>query len=234
MQAILLAGGFGTRLRSSIGELLPKPMIMVDDEPFLAHYIRSLAAQGVQEVILALHHQAYVIQNYFGAEFAHIPIRYSIEETPLGTGGAIKQALSLLRPEHEVFVSNADTWMDLDIQAMHQTHMNAHTMLTIATTHLPDCSHSGELAINEYGTVTGFVYPGGTHAGYVSMGAYIMVPNIFEPFELAKNFSFESDFKTPYLSTLKPAAYMHQGVFLDFGTEISFKRFQTEYKRLSA
>lgn len=223
MQAILLAGGSGSRLQGLIQ--VPKPMIMVDGEPFLAGYIRQLVAQGVQEVVLALHHQADFFQDYFQDRFAGIPIRYSIEDTPLGTGGAIRHALHLLQPKASVFVSNSDSVMDLDIRAMQQFHVRQNAALTLAAMPARDCSKGGEIQQHVNGSYR-FCYPGNTKAGLLSMGAYWMRPDIFDRYELPKAFSFESDFKAAYLHEVHAQLFMHSGKFLDFGTPERLKEVQ--------
>lgn len=117
MIAVILAGGFGTRLRGVIGDL-PKPMAPINDEPFLAHTIRNLAKQGVTEIILSVHYKKEVIINYFGNNFDGVKIRYSEEKKPLDTGGALKMAFSKLRDGGPVVVMNGDTLSPIDYSDM--------------------------------------------------------------------------------------------------------------------
>lgn len=224
MQAILLAGGFGTRLKPIIGDAIPKPMAIIDGEPFLVHYIRSLAMQGIAEVMLTLHHQAHIIQEYFKEQFEGVRIRYSVEPTPLGTGGAIKHALTLLNPIAPAFVSNADSVMNLDIKAMMRAHYAADTLLTVALTMLENCSQGGQAWVDDKGMMTAFQYPGREEAGFVSMGAYIVAPEIFTTFDMPEVFSFETDFKQPHMHLLKPQAFICDGHFLDIGTPERYQR----------
>jgi D-glycero-alpha-D-manno-heptose 1-phosphate guanylyltransferase len=233
MQAILLAGGFGTRLKSVIGESIPKPMVLVGGEPFLASFIRSLVKNGITEIMLAVHHQAHMIQDYFQDCFEGIPIRYSVEETALGTGGAMKQALSLLTPTAPIFVSNTDSFMNIDISTMMRTHLAANTSLTVAITEKSDCSNSGKVCINKDGRITSFLYPSSNDAGYISIGAYIISATIFDNYRLPAQFSFETDFKMHHIKHLNAQAHIHHGHFLDFGTETTFKQL-SEYKTYSA
>lgn len=222
MQAILLAGGFGTRLKGLIDT--PKPLTPFNGKPFLAHYIEQLVTQGIDDVTLALHHQAEQFQACFRDAFLGIPIRYSIETTPLGTGGAIRRALGMLSPSAPVFVSNADTWMDLDVCAMADAHRRHDNLLTIAAAGVPDCRNAGQLVMNGKHEAVEFLYPGKPESGLVSMGAYIICPNIFSGYDLPERFSFESDFKAHYIRTLRPHVFLHHGDFLDFGTPETFTR----------
>jgi len=92
MEAVILAGGLGTRLSHIVSDV-PKPMAPVNNQPFLKYVIDYLLENGVNHVILAVGYKAKSIQSYFGDTYHGIRITYSIEDTPLGTGGAIKKAL---------------------------------------------------------------------------------------------------------------------------------------------
>ena len=92
-EAVVLCGGLGTRLRKIVKDV-PKPMAPVGDKPFLAFVLEYLKKQNIKRVILAVSYKYEVIQQYFGGEFLGMEIVYSIEKIPLGTGGAIKQALA--------------------------------------------------------------------------------------------------------------------------------------------
>lgn len=108
MQAIILCGGLGTRLKSVIKDI-PKPMAPINNKPFLEFIFEHLKKQGIKEIILAVSHKYEVIQEYFKDEFLGIKIKYSIEKELLGTGGAIKEALKFIK--NEVYVLNGDTFL---------------------------------------------------------------------------------------------------------------------------
>ena len=90
-EAIILAGGFGTRLASVVD--VPKPMAPINDIPFLEYILNYLAKHNIVEVYLAVGYKHHVIIDYFGDEYNNLKLNYVIEDTPLGTGGAVKQAL---------------------------------------------------------------------------------------------------------------------------------------------
>lgn len=94
MQIVILAGGFGTRLRGAIPSGLPKPMASIAGRPFLEHFLDRAIAQGVDGVHLLVGHEAEVISEHFGDNYRGVPVAYSFEEVPLGTGGALKAAKS--------------------------------------------------------------------------------------------------------------------------------------------
>lgn len=228
MQAIILAGGFGTRLKSVLGDEIPKPMAPIAGEPFLAHYLRYLKKQGVTKALLSLHHLPHTIQNYFGDAFEGIQLQYAVEKEPLGTGGAIAYGLSLLRPAEPIFVSNGDSFIELDIKAMRRAHMESQTTLTIALRKMTDCSRYGQAFVDDENRITRFQYPGNAEPGYISLGCYIVSPDIFKHYGLQKNFSFEADFQRPYCNQIRPLGFIAQGYFIDIGIPDDYERAKQE------
>ena len=107
--AIILAGGLGTRLKTITNDIIPKPMVAVKGKPFLYWVLRYLKHQDINQIVLAVSHHAATISNYFGDTFEGIPIKYSIESIPLGTGGAIKQAFKMVTSD-SAFIINGDTY----------------------------------------------------------------------------------------------------------------------------
>ena len=119
MEAIVLAGGFGTRLKSVVFDL-PKPMAPVAGKPFLERLLKSLAQKGFTRIVLALGYMAEKVIEHFGSRFEGMELVYEIESTPLGTGGAVRLALTQCLTDH-VFVFNGDTYLDLEV-----SHVEAH------------------------------------------------------------------------------------------------------------
>lgn len=215
MQAIILAGGFGTRLKSVTGGEVPKPMAPIAGRPFLAWLLDYMRGQGVSEAMLCLHHQREAIQDYFGDDFNGMRIGYSVEEAPLGTGGGIRRAMRQLNPEVPLFVLNGDSLVQLDYRAMYVRHIASGKRLSMAAAPMSDCGRYGQLAIEE-GEITGFL-PAGTGAGHISTGFYVASPDLFDAYTLPDAFSFEHDFLTPYVPELKPEAFTEVEYFIDIG-----------------
>lgn len=229
MHAIVLAGGFGTRLSSVIGEDTPKPMAPVAGEPFLAYHLRYLKSQGISQVMLSVHHRRQVIKDYFGRCFEGLPVMYAEEITPLGTGGAVKHALSRLETAEPVLVINGDSLVETDIQAMAEAHRAANAALTICLRRMDDCSRYGEACFDEASQrITAFRYPGRPGLGWISTGCYVMSPHIFEQQALPNAFSFERDFQQPYLASVPIFAWPRCGYFIDIGVPVDYARAQKE------
>ena len=107
-EAIVLAGGRGTRLQPLVNDR-PKPMAEINGRPFLAWLLDDLITKGITRIILSVGYRHEMIRNWFGERYRGCELCYAVEETPLGTGGGLRKALELARSE-VVFVVNGDTW----------------------------------------------------------------------------------------------------------------------------
>jgi D-glycero-alpha-D-manno-heptose 1-phosphate guanylyltransferase len=234
MEAILLAGGMGTRLAGRL-QGVPKPMAPVADRPFLEFPLGQLERAGCTRAILSVSHLHGVIQEHFGAEFHGVRIDYAVEEKPLGTGGAIRMALRMAR-EPSVLVLNGDTFLDADYGALLRFHQQRHAALSMAVTQCADVARYGGVTIDSIRTemggvemrVTGFQEKGRAGAGWINAGAYAMDKDMPWPPELPEKFSFETDFLGHQMTRIAPAAYPVNGFFLDIGVPEDLDRAQTE------
>jgi len=225
MEAIVLAGGLGTRLASRLHGL-PKPMAPVAGRPFLEILLKQLSRSGCTRVLLSVGHQHTVIQNHFGASFHGMPIDYVVESVPLGTGGAIRLALAEVR-EPSVLVLNGDTFLDADYAAMMRFHAAEQASVTLAVVHRPDVARYGGVTIEGL-RVVGFEEKGRSGPGYISAGTYVLARDLAWPLALAEKFSIEFDFFAPEVARLRPAAFIVDGYFLDIGIPEDYDRAQTE------
>jgi D-glycero-alpha-D-manno-heptose 1-phosphate guanylyltransferase len=230
MEAIVLAGGLGTRLASRLHGL-PKPMAPIAGRPFLEILLTQLRRSGCTRVLLSVGHQHAVIQEHFGAAFDGLAIDYVIESVPLGTGGAIRLALAEAR-EESVLVLNGDTFLNADYAAMLGFHAVQGAAVTLAVVHRDDVSRYGGVTL-EGRRIVGFEEkgssgPGQTRAGWISAGTYVLARNLAWPPALPEKFSIERDFFVPEVARLRPAAYNVDGFFLDIGIPEDLDRAQTE------
>jgi D-glycero-alpha-D-manno-heptose 1-phosphate guanylyltransferase len=225
MEAIVLAGGLGTRLASRLHGL-PKPMAPVAGRPFLEILLTQLRRSGCTRVLLSVGHQHTVIQDHFGASFDGMTIDYVIESVPLGTGGAIRLALAQAR-EESVLVVNGDTFLDADYAAMLRFHAGCGAAVTLAVVHCDDVSRYGGITI-EGQRIVGFEEKGRTSSGWISAGTYVLARNLAWPSGLAEKFSIETDFFMSEVVRLRPAAFKVGGFFLDIGISEDLDRAQTE------
>jgi D-glycero-alpha-D-manno-heptose 1-phosphate guanylyltransferase len=214
MQAIILAGGFGTRLQA-IADGVPKPMVPVGGQPFLTWLLDYMRSQGVVETVLCLHHLHHCIQDHYGILFKGMRLRYAVERSPLGTGGAIMNALKQLKTRQPVFVLNGDSLVQLDYRRLRAEHITSGKKLTMATARMDDCGRYGQLSIKN-NEITSFRATG-EGAGDINTGFYMASPDLFTGHKLPKAFSFERDFLAPQVATLRPGAYSDVQYFIDIG-----------------
>lgn len=222
MKAIVLVGGFGTRLKSVVADL-PKPMAPIEEQPFLAYLLQYLQNQGVTEVVLTIHHLGHIIRDFFKDEFATMKMHYVEETEALGTGGAIVNALNHYKFDEPVIVLNGDTFVKLDYQKMYQQHLDSEAEFTIALYTVADCARYGNVITSD-GMVTRFAEKGKTGPGQINAGVYVMNPGVFRRFKLPQKFSIESDFLLPYIKQIKPRAYNTDHYFIDIGVPDDYAR----------
>lgn len=232
MQAIILVGGFGTRLRAVLPDV-PKPMAPLHDKPFLAYLLDYLHAQGITDVIFSVHYLREKIQAYFHTSYAGLTIQYAEEEQPLGTGGAIVNALSLARQDEPIFVLNGDTFIKLNYQAMHAQHQQTQASMTMALRAVDEGSRYGRV-VTENNIVTAFREKGEHGPALINAGVYLIHPTLFTTFALPTQFSIETDFLFPHAATIKPHAFITHDYFIDIGIPEDYARALQELPALRA
>ncbi|EAL4232125.1 D-glycero-D-manno-heptose 1-phosphate guanosyltransferase [Campylobacter coli] len=217
MQAIVLAGGLGTRLRSVVQDL-PKPMAPINGKPFLAFVLEYLKKQGITEIILSVSYKYELIQEYFKDEFEGMKIRYNVEKELLGTGGAIKDALKLVK--NEVYVVNGDTFFDIDLKKL---VLNG-SKICIALKQMQNFDRYGTVNVDEQGIVTSFEEKVFKKQGLINGGIYLLKKDIFDEFSLEKKFSFEEFLQENY-KLLKIQTQIFDDYFIDIGIPEDYIKF---------
>lgn len=214
MEAIILAGGLGSRLSSRIRDI-PKPMAPVAGRPFLFILLDQLIRGGCERIVLSVGHLREVIINAVGISYKGIPVQYAVEETPLGTGGALRLAMSRA-VEPTVLVLNGDTYVDVDYSAILSLHRSARRTMVVTVTEVQDTGRYGGVVIED-GHVAGFIEKGQTGPGWINAGVYAIDREFPWPESLESRFSFEKDWLVPNIKHLRPPAYRCHGRFLDIG-----------------
>ena len=222
MQAIILAGGLGTRLRSVVSDV-PKPMAMINDKPFLYYLLNTLNNQGFNKVILAVGYKKEVIEDYFKNQFKNIKIVYSVEDQPLGTGGAIKKALDYV-DESYAYIFNGDTFFDIDF-----SKFKTSKDIAIACKYLENFDRYGKVEITD-GIITSFYEKQSNQSGYINGGVYCIKKDIFKNYNFSEKFSFEKDFLEPYITKLSIEAYCSNSYFIDIGIPEDYYKAQEDFK----
>lgn len=225
MEVIILAGGFGTRLRSIISNV-PKPMAPINDKPFLWYIMEWLYKQNIKKVILCVSYKSEVIKDYFGDKYKEMEIVYSIEEVPLDTGGAIKKAFEKVNSEY-IFIVNGDTFFDISIWKMFDHHLKTQSCMTIALKPMKDCDRYGTVVLSN-DRIVSFKEKEYKKHGNINGGIYITHRNLFNEFEMQKKFLFENDFIIKHIASLKLMGFIADEYFIDIGIPQDYKRAQIE------
>jgi len=234
MQAILLCGGMGTRLRSVVSDR-PKPMADICGKPFLQYLLEMLRDKGITEVIFALGYMGEMIEEYFqdGSAFG-LKIAYSYEEEPLGTGGAIRNALPKIL-EEEVLVLNADTYFPMDYQGLLRFHQENDGDFSLATRVVPDISRYGAVRRDAAGRILVWnekLGDGGQPlAGEINGGIYVMKKSLIAEIPEGKQ-SLEQDCIPKWLSEGKRIFGLpFEGYFMDIGIPKDYQQFITDVEQ---
>lgn len=234
MQAILLCGGMGTRLRSVVADR-PKPMADICGKPFLQYLLEMLRDKGITEVIFALGYMGEMIEEYFqdGSAFG-LKIAYSYEEEPLGTGGAIRNALPKIL-EEEVLVLNADTYFPMDYQGLYRFHQENDGDFSLATRAVPDISRYGAVRRDAAGRILAWnekLEDGGQPlAGEINGGIYVMKKSLIAEIPEGKQ-SLEQDCVPKWLSEGKRIFGLpFEGYFMDIGIPKDYQQFITDVEQ---
>ena len=226
-KAIILAGGLGTRLRP-LTDTTPKPLLPVQDKPLIEHIIENLRNHGITEIILSIGYKAEQIKEYFGdGSRLGVQITYSIEDEPLGTGGAIRQAATgLIEP---FFVVWGDNLMNIDCKEMVKAHTS---QITMALTPREDVENFG-VAKLEGEKVMNFVEkPKREEApsNLINAGAFIIEPDCLNILPEGKS-SIEKDCFEKLAPQGEITAYIHHGQWFPTDTMEKYTKAKEEFKK---
>ena len=225
MEAIILAGGMGTRLQSIVADV-PKCMAPVVGKPFLYYLINALETAGFTHVILSLGYKHEIIKSWIADYDTLMDVTLVVEDTPLGTGGAVKLALSKAK-QTSVFVFNGDSYLGLNYQALLECHTEKGALATIALRKMFCFDRYGQVEIDEEARIVRFGEKQYCDAGLINGGVYVLNKNALEKFP--DKFSLEKDFFEPEASSGKLAGFSTNGYFIDIGIPEDYHRAQNDF-----
>ncbi len=221
-EAIILAGGMGTRLREVIKDI-PKPMALVNGKPFLYHLMDYLQGQGIKHFVLSVGYKNEVIKKYFGDSFGAAKISYAVEDIPLGTGGAIKLATKFVE-EDKFWVINGDTFVGLKLDDFYDKATNLNISLALVEMHEFDRYGIVETCSNR---ICAFKEKEYRKRGFINSGIYLMSKRFLEqnaPKE--QRFSLEKDVLEAKVDKVDIGFYKAKAVFIDIGIPEDYYRSQ--------
>jgi len=223
MEAIVLAGGFGTRLRQVVPDL-PKPMAPIAGRPFLEILLSMLARKGFTRAVLSLGFMPEKIIAHFGSSYMGMELAHEVESQPLGTGGAIRVALTRCVSDH-VFIFNGDTYLDLEVDDVERLWQSRqHPVLVVRE--VPDTTRFGRVEIRD-GRVIAFLEKGQSGPGLINAGCYVLPKTALDDFPLRQPFSLETEFFMKSLQCIRFDGFITYGRFIDIGMPDDYLLAQT-------
>ena len=230
MEAIVLAGGLGTRLQSVISEI-PKPMAPINEKPFLYYILQWLEKNGISRVILSVGYKWEVIYQEFGDRFNQLELIYSVENEPLGTGGAIALAMQKLKGD-QFFIINGDTFFNVKLNDLLQFHKKHQFDFSIVLKTMHDFDRYGTVEVDEHGTITGFQEKAPKKNGLINGGIYLASQSIQQYFPNQEKFSFEKEFMEKAVEDLAFGGFITDRYFIDIGIPEDYQKAQLELPEL--
>lgn len=227
MRAIILAGGFGTRLRERVSDV-PKPMAPIAGRPFLEYQLDILNECGIKSLVLATGYLAEKISSHFGDVYKNIKIQYAVEKEPLGTGGAILYAMEAMdsRSDEPVLILNGDTFLKVDLKVYMEWFSKENPDIGMVLRSVSDASRYGSVKYVD-GEIKGFQEKGQAGGGLINGGIYILSRQVLSAFDVGSNFSLEEDVLQKFYDKMRISGFICDGFFLDIGTPEDFDEAQT-------
>jgi D-glycero-alpha-D-manno-heptose 1-phosphate guanylyltransferase len=218
MEAIILAGGFGTRLSSVLDKDTPKILAPITNSTtFLDYLIDYLKKNGIKLFIFSLGHLNFPIIEYLKQKYSNLNYKVNIEEFPLGTGGAIKSTLKLCESDN-IFLVNGDTILQTEFKEMLDFHISNNLDISICIKHLTNFSRYGSIQIDDEFNIINFFEKKEQKEGFINGGVLIIKKNIFKGYN-SEMFSLENDFIPIRMRDIefKIKGFQTYGNFIDIG-----------------
>ena len=224
ISAVILAGGFGTRLQSVVSDR-PKVLAEVSGKPFLTYLLDQIASAGLRNVVICVGYMAEKIQDCLGETYGPLHISYSREAEPLGTGGALRLALSHVSSD-AVLVMNGDSYIDIDLSGYVSWFFQKKCKAALLLTKVPDTARYGRVVQDEDESIVAFEEKQeGSGAGWINAGVYLIERSLIASIPIEMPYSLEREFFPPLAGT-GLLGFCTEGRFIDIGTPEAYA--QTE------
>lgn len=226
LEAIILAGGLGTRLRSVVSDV-PKCMAPVAGKPFLHYIIKHFKKQGVDKFIFSLCYKHEMIEAWLNEQYPLMFMQTSVEEEPLGTGGAVKLACTMAT-EKNILILNGDTLFNVDVKKLFAFHKTNEADCTLSLKPMQDFNRYGVVELNKDHSISSFKEKQQYKNGLINGGVYVLNRDNFLQEDLPQKFSFEKDFLEQYLNKRKMYGVVQDEYFIDIGIPEDYEKAQRE------
>ncbi len=225
-EAIILAGGLGTRLKSAVPDV-PKCMAPVNGRPFIAYVIELLHQQGIKEFIFSLGYRSDAFTDFLGGMLPAENYQLVVEKEPLGTGGAIQLACRNVNGDHMITL-NGDSIFKVDLASQCDFHVANGADCTLSLKYLEHFDRYGAVTLNPDRSIAAFEEKKYYERGLINGGVYIINKNSFLAEGLPEKFSFETDYLQSLYAKRKMYGFEQKGYFIDIGIPEDYQRAQKE------
>lgn len=231
MRAVILVGGFGTRLRPLTVDT-PKQMLPVVDRPMIERVVATLADHGVDDAVLALGYRPDAfLEAYPDDTCAGVRLHYAVEAEPLDTAGAVRFAATESGIDSTFVVVNGDVLTDLDVGALWKFHQSVGAEGTIALTPVDDPSRYGVVPIDEHGRVEAFIEkppPGEAPSNWINAGTYVLEPSVLDRIPVGRKVSIERETFPAMVEDASLFAMHSDAYWVDAGTPATYLQVQLD------
>ena len=224
-EAIVLAGGLGTRLRSAVPNL-PKCMAPVAGKPFIEYVIDYYQGQGIDHFIFAVGYKKEFIEDFLKTKKMNYSL--SAEDEPLGTGGAIRVACSVAK-SNDVLVINGDTFFGINMPELYACHTKTAADCTLSLKEMTSFDRYGTVELDTGRSVKAFREKEWRQQGLINGGVYALTVSQFLKEDLSSRFSFEKDYLEKYVGIRQMSALKQDGYFIDIGIPEDYERAQHDF-----
>jgi D-glycero-alpha-D-manno-heptose 1-phosphate guanylyltransferase len=225
-EAVILAGGLGTRLREAVPDL-PKCMAPVNGHPFIVYVIRYLQKQGITKFIFSLGYRSEAFTGLLAATLDKASYRVVIEDEPLGTGGAIQLACKHATAK-DLVVLNGDSIFKLDLAKIAAFHVSHNAECTLALKPMQHFERYGVVELNNDNSIAVFKEKQSYAEGTINGGVYILDRDRFLAKGFPQKFSFETDYLQKYYSNGNIFGIIDGGYFIDIGVPEDYRKAQND------
>lgn len=232
-EAIILAGGLGTRLRSVVADQ-PKCMAPINGKPFLFYVINYLQKNGIEKFIFSVGYKHEAIEEYLQNDYSSLDYEISFETKPLGTGGGIKLAIEKAT-EQNILACNGDTLFKIDLQELDNFHKAKYADCSLCLKPMENFDRYGVVELNDNGSIYSFKEKKFYDSGLINGGVYALNVEQFKKENLPVKFSFEKDYleRNTQLSSagkIKLFGLIQEEYFIDIGIPEDYERAKVELK----
>jgi D-glycero-alpha-D-manno-heptose 1-phosphate guanylyltransferase len=228
MEAIILVGGFGTRLQNVVKDV-PKPMAQINNKPFLEYLLNYLSQYKIDHIILSVGYKKNIIMDYFKTGYKNIKITYSQEDKPLGTGGALKKALQYVNND-KVLVFNGDTFFDINLDTL-KRNSRKHNKITIALKEMENIERYGSVELDKFNNISNFKEKQFFTKAFINGGIYLLSKSIFEDYKKTI-FSFEDFLEKNFHNLNANGVILNNSYFIDIGVPEDYRKAQLDFKEI--